>query len=151
MDLNHWEVYLASIDQRTSDGRSGTLPHLEVNYGAFPDLQLHAHCPDRLRFARFVAMGHAGLGDIEVGAKWRFLQETDATPQVGIFPLLELPTGDQNRGLGAGHTQVFLPVWVQKTLGGWTTYGGGGYWINPRGRESELLVREGVVAPTANH
>lgn len=27
--------------------------------------------------------------------------------------------------------RAFLPVWVQKSFGEWTTYGGGGYWINP--------------------
>jgi hypothetical protein len=48
----------------------------------------------------------------------------------GIFPLVELPTGNQDRGLGAGHVRVFLPLWVQKSFGEWTTYGGGGYWIN---------------------
>ena len=50
---------------------------------------------------------------------------------MGIFPLVEIPTGDARRGLGAGYTQAFLPVWVQKDFGKWTTYGGGGYWINP--------------------
>ena len=49
---------------------------------------------------------------------------------IGIFPLVELPTGNQSHGLGAGHIRVFLPVWVQKNFGEWTTYGGGGYWIN---------------------
>ncbi|MGB8898965.1 MAG: hypothetical protein WCC90_06850 [Methylocella sp.] len=24
-----------------------------------------------------------------------------------------------------------MPLWVQKDFGDWTTYGGGGYWINP--------------------
>ena len=26
---------------------------------------------------------------------------------------------------------MFLPLWLQKSFGPWTTYGGGGYWINP--------------------
>ncbi len=53
---------------------------------------------------------------------------------VGMFPLVELPTGDQGSGLGAGHVRAFLPVWVQKDLGNdWLTYGGGGYWINHGG------------------
>jgi len=47
------------------------------------------------------------------------------------FPLVEVPTGDARRNLGAGQAQAFLPVWVQKDFGKWTTYGGGGYWINP--------------------
>ncbi len=44
--------------------------------------------------------------------------------------MLELPTGSQSRGLGVGHVRLFLPVWVQKSFGDWTTYGAGGYWIN---------------------
>src|SRR5450432_350943 len=41
VDYRHWEVYLASQDAITSGGASGTAPHVEVNYGAVPDLQLH--------------------------------------------------------------------------------------------------------------
>jgi hypothetical protein len=26
---------------------------------------------------------------------------------------------------------VFLPLWLQKSWARWTSYGGGGYWINP--------------------
>ena len=26
---------------------------------------------------------------------------------------------------------MFFPIWLQKKFGDWTTYGGGGYWINP--------------------
>jgi hypothetical protein len=68
---------------------------------------------------------------MELGAKFRFIQETDLRPQVGVFPIVVLPTGDKNRGLGSGDIQVFLPIWVQKGWGPWKTYGGGGYWINP--------------------
>jgi hypothetical protein len=66
-----------------------------------------------------------------VGVKYRFIQETDVIPQVGLFPLVEIPTGKADRGLGSGHAQTFLPVWLQKGFGSWTVYGGGGYGINP--------------------
>jgi hypothetical protein len=32
--------------------------------------------------------------------------------------------------LANGHLQAFLPLWLQKTWGTWTVYGGGGYGIN---------------------
>jgi hypothetical protein len=48
-----------------------------------------------------------------------------------VYPLLEIPTGDADRGFGNSHVRAFLPVWVQKDLGRWKTYGGGGRWINP--------------------
>jgi hypothetical protein len=59
------------------------------------------------------------------------MEETSWCPQAGTFPLIELPTGDRERELGSGHVQAFLPLWLQKSIGPWTTYGGGGYWINP--------------------
>ena len=33
--------------------------------------------------------------------------------------------------LEAGTLPLFLPLWVQKSWGPFTTSGGGGYWINP--------------------
>ena len=61
-----------------------------------------------------------GYGDTQISFKYRFIQENKeaSRPQVAVFPLVQLPTGDQNCGLGAGD---------------WTTYGGGGYWINQGG------------------
>ena len=63
----------------------------------------------------------------------QFIHETVLVPQIGIFPLIELPTGNSYRGLGVGETTIFFPVWIQKKLGAWLTYGGGGYWHNRAG------------------
>jgi len=130
VEYQHWEVYLASLTAHTPDGITGTAPHVEVNYGVVPNVQLHVIVPDA-----FDSSGGEtrkfGLGDTELGVKYRFVQESDDHPQIGVFPLAEVPTGSESRGLGTGHTQLFLPVWLQKTIGKWTTYGGGGYWITP--------------------
>jgi len=130
VDYQHWEVYLASQTEHGPDGVSGTLPHVEVNYGLVPGVQLHLIAPDAFASAGQTTREY-GYGDTELGVKYRFIQESGDVPETGIFPLVELPTGNSNRGLGSGHTQVFLPVWLQKVFGSWTTYGGGGYWINP--------------------
>ncbi|MDR3627041.1 MAG: hypothetical protein P4L45_09420, partial [Ignavibacteriaceae bacterium] len=63
--------------------------------------------------------------------KYRFVAETESIPQIGIFPLVEIPTGDKSKGLGNGKYQLYLPVWLQKSWGKLTTYCGAGYWINP--------------------
>src|SRR5258708_838938 len=39
VEYRHWEIYLGSQYEHGGDGASGTLPHLEVNYGALPELQ----------------------------------------------------------------------------------------------------------------
>ena len=130
VDYQHWELYLASQHEIARDGASGTLPHIEVNYGAMPNLQLHVIAP--LAYARPTG-GEAsyGPGDIELGAKFRFVQEGDWIPMVGTFPLVEIPVGNQTKGLGSGHWHGLLPLWLQKSVGAWTSYGGGGYWFNP--------------------
>jgi len=130
VEYRHWEIYLASQNAKDKDGWSGTAPHFEVNYGVLPNLQLHLIVP--LAYSKpNDGSSHYGFGDMELGVKFRFVQETDVLPQIGVFPLIEVPTGSKSRGLGNGKAQGFLPLWVQKSWGPWTTYGGGGYWINP--------------------
>ena len=94
--------------------------------GAAPNLQLHIVIPG----AYLTSPKAYGIGDVELGAKYRLLRETAKCPQIGIFPMLEVPSGDSRRGLGNGQLWARLPVWVQKSKGPWTTYGGVGYQIN---------------------
>ena len=130
VEYQHWELYLGSQSSHDADGWSGTAPHLEVNYGVPPTMQLHLVAP--LSYIR-PAAGQAqyGYGDTEVGIKCRFIPEGTWMPQVGVFPLLEIPTGSQSRGLGSGMAQLYLPLWLQKRWDAWTSYGGFGYWFNP--------------------
>jgi len=132
VEHRHWEFYVATENTKSVAGWSGTAPHFEVNYGAVTNLQLHLISPLAYDAPRQRARQY-GFGDTELGFKYRFVQETEVLPQVGIFPLLEIPTGSARRGLGSGHTEAFLPVWFQKAFDPWTVYGGGGYGINPGG------------------
>ena len=126
----HFEFYLATQHEVTRDGASGTAPHIEVNYGAVPNLQLHIIAP--LAYARpSQGPAHYGPGDVELGAKFRFVQEGEQVPMVGTFPLLEVPVGDAGKGLGTGRLHGLVPLWVQKSMGPWSSYGGGGYAWNP--------------------
>jgi len=130
VEYKHWEVYLASQGSSDQNEVSRTAPHVEINYGILPNVQLHLLAP----FEYVKPEGQPsqyGYGDTELGVKFRFIQETDSCPQVGTFPIFILPTGNEDKGLGTGETQVFLPLWLQKSWGPWKTYGGGGYWINP--------------------
>jgi hypothetical protein len=131
VDYQHYEFYTFTTGTHVSGDTSGVGPAWEFNYGLIPDGQFHIVAP--LAFdSPTGGPPQFGYGDTELGFKYRFIQEDDkgSRPMVGVFPLVELPTGDQGSGLGAGHTRVYLPVWLQKSFGDWTTYGGGGYWIN---------------------
>ena len=129
VDYQHHELYISTQQTNTADGRTGTMPHVEYNYGVAPDVMVHIIAPFVFN-SPADGSRQSGLGDVEVGVKYRLLQETDSSPMVGIFPIIVTHTGDADKGLGNGATQVFLPVWLQKKWGEWQSYGGGGYWIN---------------------
>jgi hypothetical protein len=130
--FEHFEINIAAIGSYLAGGRQGALPNIDANYGAGQDLQLHLGIQNGYaglpgRSARF------GYGDTELGVKYRFVEEDDEgwRPQIGIYPNLELPTGSVSKQLGTGEVRGFLPIWLQKSVGDWTSFGGGGYWINP--------------------
>jgi hypothetical protein len=135
VDYQHYEFYTFSTGTAVTGDTSGVGPAWEFNYGIIPNGQFHIIAPMAFD-SPAGGPSQFGYGDTELGFKYRFIQEdkNGSTPMVGIFPLIELPTGDQGEGLGAGHVRAFFPVWVQKDLGNdWLTYGGGGYWINHGG------------------
>ncbi|HEX2867773.1 MAG TPA: hypothetical protein VHO03_12065 [Ignavibacteriales bacterium] len=128
--FRHGEVYLFSTGLFDETGAAGVGPALEFNYGILPNTQFHLVLPMAFNSPKD-GPSHAGYGDTEVGVKYRFVEQTDIMPDIGTFPIAELPTGNASKGLGNGKTQLYLPVWLQKDIGKWTFYGGGGYWINP--------------------
>jgi hypothetical protein len=132
VEIGHWEIFEFSTATRNTGDISGTLSGIDANFGAAPGLQLHAALPiafDKPDDGGLVT----GSGDSEVGFKYRFMTEDDAgwRPQAAIYPAIDFPTGSAARNLGTGHTHAFLPLWLQKSLGDWTSFAGAGYWINP--------------------
>ena len=126
-DLGHWEIYaFATADGRHSnvDGVTG----LDLNYGGAKGLQLTATVPLAFTHSRDSSW-RAGSGDLELGAKYRFLNDEESGWQAAIFPRIILPTSA--RDLGGNRTRVLLPLLVQKDLGKTAVFGGGGYEINP--------------------
>ena len=125
VDYGHNEFYVFStLDQSYgSDAIQG--PAIEYNRGIARNTQFHIVLP----FGGFMPAdgGSAfGPGDAEAGIKYRFVAESGNRPQIGIFPMAEIATGSAARGLGNGRTWYRLPLWIQKSWGPWTSYGGGG-------------------------
>jgi hypothetical protein len=130
VEFGHWEIYLGTQHFITRGFATGAAPLTELNYGALPGLQLHVQ--GQLAYAK-PSGGPAsyGVGDTEIGTKIRFVKEGERLPMMGLYPLLELPTGDASHQLGTGRVHAFIPLWIQKSFGPWMTYGGGGLWLNP--------------------
>jgi hypothetical protein len=127
--FRHWEYYISSVNNFQAGVWSGTSPHLELNYGIVPNVQLHVLLPMNYNYSQKLG-ANFGYGDTEFGIKYRFIKETDNSPQIGVFPIVEIPT-IKNTEFSNGKAKLFLPVWAQKSWGKVTSYGGAGYGINP--------------------
>ncbi len=129
IEYQHSEAYAFATRDKGPGATQQVLPAFEYNTSPIEDVHLHLMVP----YVNLVPDGgpaQHGLGDVELGIKYRFVHETGSRPQVGIFPMLELPTGDSDKGLGNGRAWETFPVWLQKSFGPWTTYGGGGRAFN---------------------
>jgi hypothetical protein len=140
VDLGHFEFYQFGTVSSTPAVTNPTGPAFEFNWGAVPNVQLHIIVPfgatmpsnNPIYLPGGAGRTYYGIADTETGAKIRFVQETKHRPQIGIYPMFELPTGSYSKGLGVGKVWYKMPVWVQKSWGEWTTYGGAGYEIVPQ-------------------
>ncbi len=135
VDYQHIEMFGYSNGAHVGAETSGGALAVDFNYGAAPNLHLHIG-PATAFDATLGGPPRFGFGDTEMGAKYRFIEEDKdgARPEAAFYPLIELPTGNQQRGLGAGFFRAFLPLWIGKNFGDWFTYGGGGYWLNQNAR-----------------
>jgi len=135
-EYHHWEFYLLGIGDKVSDGSFFEAPYVELDYGIFPNMEVHAaaalvhNVPSKAFTESTGATRTTGLGDIEIGFLYRFLEETDTRPQMGTYPNLELPTGSAKRNLGNGRFSGSIPLLFQKSWGQWTLYGGPWYTFN---------------------
>jgi len=133
-DYQHFEINTAMQGTYTKDGRAGAWPNLDINYGLIPDVQFTVN----LFGAYAKGYGeklHYGDGDTEVALKYRFLEEDEDgwVPMAAFYPNITFATGKAPDNLGSGHDRVFLPLWLQKNIGDFQTYGGGGYYLNRYG------------------
>jgi len=130
VEFRHWEVYLFGQFIRDTQDINAIVPGLEVNYGLFPEAQIHFIFPGGFSGSRYGNLDYK-YGSTEIGLKYRFIKETDNFPQVGTFPHADIASGNIAAGTFSGNTQYFIPIWLQKSWGSVMSYGGGGYWINP--------------------
>ena len=118
-DLGRWEIYSffdGSADRGAVSGAAG----FDLNYGPVAGVQLTATLPlDVTTDPRL----QVGIGDVEAGIKYRFIEDERSGVSIAIFPRLIFPTG------GAGKTSMLLPVWAGIERGKWSLFGGGGYHV----------------------
>lgn len=121
-ETGRYEIYLFASGTQTQDGKDGTFG-LDMSYGAAPNLQLSLTLPvtfENPDVGPFIG----GFGNVEIAAKYRFLHQEANGFDLSVFPRVFLPSAS-NR-VGDQHASLFLPVWLGKHMGQWTTFGGGG-------------------------
>lgn len=135
VDYGHYEFYVFGTVDGTPVALSPIGPALEFNWGAVPDVQLHAILPwgasvplnNPIYAPSGTGPSNFGLSDMELGLKYGFIHQTAHRPQIGSFTMLELPTGNADKGLGVGRVWYKLPLWAEKEIGPWSLVGGAGY------------------------
>jgi hypothetical protein len=121
-----WEINVPFIIERTPGKTEMDAPLFDFNYG-LPDVQLKLEFPVKIVHEDRDGTA-AGAGDLLLGVKWRFLNDEQSQFQLGTYPQLLLPTGDQARDLGEGRPAFVLPLVAQKSWDKWTLYGNVGFW-----------------------
>jgi len=128
-DAGHFEIYTFAQGTVTRDGHSGETG-IDFNYGGATDLQLTAVLPLAYETPRGQGT-EAGIGNIELAAKYRFLHQDDFGWDVSLFPRVFLPSASAN--VSDRHASLMVPIWAEKDFGAWSTFGGGGCALNKGG------------------
>ena len=147
VELGHYEFYIFGTIDGTPAELDPTSPAFEFNWGAIPNIQLHAILPlgavmpsnNPVYAPGGTGSSAFGLTDMELGVKYGFIKQTKHRPQIGSFTMFEIPTGNSTQGLGVGKVWYKLPIWVEKEFGPWSLCGGMGYTVVPQSGYNNYL------------
>ena len=128
---NGYEANFSDDITKTRGMLAVAAPYVDLNYGRLENDQFKLELP----LVNFVdpedGSPHAGVGDILLGYKYRFLEEDKVGFSASVYPQLLLPTGNKQLGIGAGLTelpetaQISKHFFDKKLL----VYADFGYWV----------------------
>jgi hypothetical protein len=125
----HWEINSAFTIERGADGRMFGAPLLDINYGLSKNSQLKVEIP-WLVLHRNGQKGISGLGNTNIGVRWRFRDE-DKNHRVAlsIYPQFEFnnPTSSVRRGIVDKGPEFLMPLQWQAQVGKYGLGGDVGY------------------------
>ena len=158
VDLGHYEAYVFGTVDGTPAELDPVGPAFEFNWGAIPNIQLHAILPfgavmpsnNPVYLPGGVGSSAYGINDMELGFKYGFIKQTKHRPQIGSFTMFEIPTGSYSKGLGVGKIWYKLPLWAEKEFGPWSLVGGMGYTVVPQKQYSNFLYGGFLVKRVVN-
>jgi hypothetical protein len=105
-----------SVDHTRREGQQTWALHAVVGLGLTSNVEVRIESDVGALVTARGAPDRAGPGDSLVGVKCRFLDETEARPSLLAAVALRLPTGDEDRGLGAPGVDVIALLGIAKTF-----------------------------------
>ena len=109
----YWEINLAGIVEKSPGDRRLEAPLADINYGVGPRIQLKFEVP-WLNVRESGKPVQAGLGNSNVGVKWRFLGQEGQRIAWATYPQVEVNTGRvmAEKGFVNEGSQFLLPTEV---------------------------------------
>lgn len=138
-ELGHYEIYAFSDGLFANHDYQGAAG-FDFNYGPVADVQLTATLPLDVTSA---ARPHVARGEVEIGVKWRFLEDKKRGLSLAMFPRVFLPTSR-----GGGRASLLLPIWAGWKNERWSVFGGGGYHLRPGAGNRDSWVEALAVTRT---
>lgn len=107
----HWEINLAGVVEKSRPDRRLEAPLADINYGVGPRIQLKFEVP-WLNVRETGKPVQAGLGNSNVGVKWRFLGQEGQRIAWATYPQAEVNTGRvmAEKGFVNEGSQFLLPT-----------------------------------------
>lgn len=115
-----WEINLATLGSHTLRRWDVDVFDADINYGLGERIQLKADVP--WAAAHVQEQGwRAGLGAVNLGVKWRFVDADDSGFDVSTYPqyLSAWSSAAKRHGVTSPNAQFYLPIELAKTIGGY--------------------------------
>lgn len=137
-ERGHWEINIAATAEKRSGTWSLETPLLDLNYGLFDNVQLKFEAPFLLE-AEEGGGTLGGIGESEVGVKWRFADQEKFGLSISTYPQFAFNNSSRSKRLGLVEDgwEFILPVEIQREIDDKTTvFGEAGYtWHEEGGNE----------------
>jgi len=134
-----WEINVAYLEDRTSQERLRSFPHVDFNYGLGERIQLKYETG--WSFAETPEGVKSGLDDSLLGVKWRFLDQSRSGVDMSVYPQLQLQNSTYSvaQGIALAGPNFFLPVEIERDFGKVKVVGEMGYQYF-HGEQNEWVV-----------
>ena len=132
----NWEINMGSIITRRHDETEAELPLMDINYGLGDNIQLKIEAP-LIHVKEAGSEWKSGLGSVELGVKWRFIDKKDTGFDMSIYPQFSSGwnTLSGRHGLDDPGEQIFLPVEFATEIGSFGLVGEVGRGFDSKGPE----------------